>query len=327
MRAVVFDGPAADTGRTRVVHLDEPEPGPGELTVDVAFAGVNFKDVMARRGDAAYVTAWPYAPGIEVAGTVRSVGQGVTGFGLGQRVVAYVDDGGLAEVAVVRAALTVAVPEGQGLEVAAAAPGALTTAVLLLDQVGRFRAGDHLLVHSAAGAVGYAVARLARLGGAGSLFGAVGSHTRVAAAEQAGYDKAFVRGPDLATALLGHAGGPRFDLILDPQGTTQLDVDLQLVAPTGRIVLFGNAPGEPLGQLPPAGRLYAGNISVAGFSLAALASTAPDVLAAALARAIRHLAAGELEPQITVVDGLDATADAQQSLAEGRARGKLVVQV
>src|SRR5438477_12681277 len=106
MRALVFDGPAADTRRTRVLHLNVPEPGPGGLPVDVTFAGINFKDVMARRGDASYVTAWPYVPGVEVAGTVRGLGPDVSGFALGQRVVAYLDDGGLAEVAVARAALT-----------------------------------------------------------------------------------------------------------------------------------------------------------------------------------------------------------------------------
>lgn len=327
IRAVVFGGPALDTSSTKVTAVALPEPGKGELSIDVQFAGINFKDVMARRGDAAYVTSWPYVPGVEVAGAVRALGPGVDGFRLGQPVVAYMNDGGLAEVAVASAALTVLVPDGLDLAAAAAAPGAWTTAVLLLEDYGRLRAGDSVLVHSAAGAVGQAVARLARLGGAGALLAAVGSPSRVAAAEAAGYDKAFVRGPQLAQAVREHLGGSGVDLILDPQGTTLLDSDLEMAAAAGRVVLFGNATGEPFEQLPPAGRLYAGNVSVGGFSLAALSARAPWLLAAGLSRTVAHLAAGELDPQITVVDGLDAAPAAQQALAESRASGKQVVRL
>ena len=279
---------------------------------------------MARRGDAAYVTSWPYVPGVEVSGTVRALGDGVVDFAVGQKVVAYTGDGGLADVALASAALTVAVPDGLSLEAAAAAPGALTTAVLLLD---RFRTGDHVLVHSAAGAVGQAVATLARLAGGGRLLAAVGSPSRAAAAESLGYDKAFVRGPGLAEAVLAYTGGVGLDLVLDPQGTTMLEEDLAMTAPTGRVTLFGNAGGGALGPLPSTGRLYGGNVAVGGFSLAALAATAPAVLAAALARAVAHLAAGDLVLEVTVLDGLDAVPAGQQALAESRAPGKQVARI
>jgi NADPH2:quinone reductase len=324
-RTVVFDGPAPDASATRVAEMEAPRPGPGRLTIDVQFAGINFKDVMARRGDPAYVKRWPYFPGVEVAGTVAVLGEGVRDFTPGQRVVAYMDDGGLAEVAVARAELTVPVPDGLDLASAAAAPGALTTAVLLLDRFGRFRPGDNLLVHSAAGAVGQALARLAGLGGVGRLLAVVGSEERAEAAEKAGYDKAFVRGPALATAVLDHTGGVGLDLILDPQGTAMLDADLELATPGGRIVLFGNAGGGTLGQLPPAGRLYAGNVAIGGFSLAALSGSAPALLAGGLRRTIEHLAAGDLAPELTIVDGLDAVPAAQQALAESRSVGKQIV--
>ncbi len=323
-RAVLFDSPAADTGATRVGDIATPTPGAGQLTIDVRYAGLNFKDVMARRGDAAYVASWPYVPGVEVSGTVRALGEGVADFAVGQRVVAYTGDGGLAEVALASAVLTVAVPDGLSLETAAAAPGALTTAVLLLD---RFRAGDHLLVHSAAGAVGQAVATLARLAGAGRLLAAVGSPSRVGAAESAGYEWVLVRGPGLAQAVLAYTGGVGLDLVLDPQGTTMLDEDLAMTAPTGRVTLFGNAGGGALGPLPATGRLYGGNVAVGGFSLAALAATAPAVLAAGLARAVAHLAAGDLVPDLTVLDGLDAVPAGQQALAESRAPGKQVARL
>jgi NADPH2:quinone reductase len=112
------------------------------VTIDVAYAGVNFMDVMARRGDAGYVGAWPYAPGLEVSGAVREIGPDVTGLAVGQRVGAFTAGGGLAEVALVRAEFVVPVPEGVQSSVAAAAPLMLTTALLLLQDAARFRPGE-----------------------------------------------------------------------------------------------------------------------------------------------------------------------------------------
>ena len=77
MKAVIMTAPAVDGSTTSVEDIDEPRPGPGQVAIDVAYAGVNFMDVMARRGDPGYASDWPYVPGLEVAGTIRSVGSGV----------------------------------------------------------------------------------------------------------------------------------------------------------------------------------------------------------------------------------------------------------
>src|SRR5256885_7421151 len=122
MRALRVSEPAPDASTTSVVAVDEPQPGPGQVAIEVGFAGVNFIDVMARRGDPGYASVWPYVPGLEVAGTVRAVGDGVSDLLVGQRVAAFTPDGGLAEVAVAEAGLTVEVPADVRLETAAAAP-------------------------------------------------------------------------------------------------------------------------------------------------------------------------------------------------------------
>jgi NADPH2:quinone reductase len=327
MQALVFDGPAPDTRASRVIELASPEPAPGEVSIDVHYAGVNFKDVMARRGDPGYVPSWPFVPGLEVAGTVRALGASVSTLEVGERVSAFTDHGGLAEVAVAPAELTVPVPAGLDLERAAAAPGALTTAALLLSDFGHLREGEIVLVHSAAVAVGQAVAILARLAGAELVLGTVGDATRVLSATRAGYDAALVRGPGLTSAIRDCADGRPVDLVLDPQGTSMLDLDLDVLAAGGRIVLFGNATGATLDPLPAAGRLFAANASIAGFSLAALAATAPERVAAAMQDVLNHLAAGELDIELTPVDGLEAASDAQQALAEGRGHGKQIVRV
>jgi NADPH2:quinone reductase len=327
MQALVFDGPAPDTSASRVTELVVPEPAPGAVSIDVHYAGVNFKDVMARRGDPGYVPSWPFVPGLEVAGTVHELGAGVNGLQVGDRVTAFTDHGGLAEVAVAPADLTVRVPAGLDLERAAAAPGALTTAALLLSDFGHLRPGEVVLVHSAAGGVGQAVVRLARLAGAELVLGTVGDTNRVAAAKRAGYDAALVRGPGLTSAIRECTGDRPIDLVLDPQGTSLLDLDLDVLAAGGRIVLFGNATGATLDPLPAASRLFGANASIAGFSLAALAATAAGRVAGAMHDVLDHLAAGELEVELTKVEGLDAAPQAQQALAEGRGRGKQVVRV
>jgi NADPH2:quinone reductase len=327
MRAVFFDQAAADASTTRVGETAVPEPGAGELTVDVRAAGVNFIDVMARRGDPGYASSWPFVPGLEIAGTVRALGAGVDGPAVGSRVAAFTGSGGLAEVAKVRAELAVEIPEGIEFEHAAAAPGTLTTAALLLGQAGALRPGQTVLVHSAAGGVGQAVASLARLRGASLLIGTVGSASRAASAEQAGYDAALVRGEGLTEAVRRRTDGRGVDLILDPQGTEWVEADLELVAQGGRIVLFGNATGGALAPLPQAGRLFGGNVSIGGFSISRFAANAPEIVARALTDVLAELAAGRLTVDAAIVDGLDGAAAAQQALAEGRGTGKYVIRL
>src|SRR5215208_318807 len=104
MRAVVFDRPAPDASATRLAELPVPEPGPGQIAIEVACAGVNFIDVMARRGDPGYAPEWPFVPGLEIAGTVRALGPGIETPPPGTRVAAFVGRGGLAEVALAPAA-------------------------------------------------------------------------------------------------------------------------------------------------------------------------------------------------------------------------------
>lgn len=324
MRAIVFTGPAGDPSTTQIAWLPTPRPAPGEVTIDVHYAGISFKDVMSRRGDAGYVSGWPFVPGLEVAGTVREVGDGVTHLMVGQRVAALTNSGGLAEVAVAQARLTALVPAALDLELAAAAPGTLTTASLLLGDVARLAPGETMLVHSAAGGVGRAVGQLARHIGAGTILGTVGSRARIPAVKRARYDEVLVRGPDLAALINDHTGGRGVDVILDPQGTAWLEADLDCAAPGARIVLFGNAGGVPLEPIP-AGRLFARSVSVGGFSLAVLSAHAPERVGHALALVLEHLLAGELDPDLMRIPGLHAVPAAQQSLAEGGGNGKQVV--
>ena len=109
MHALVMTEPSAGPDRTEVRQLPEPHPGAGQVSIDVGYAGINFIDVMARRGDPGYATSWPYVPGLEVAGTIRerAAASQVAG---GQRVAAFTRGGGLAEIALADAALVAPLP-------------------------------------------------------------------------------------------------------------------------------------------------------------------------------------------------------------------------
>ncbi|WP_406088617.1 zinc-binding alcohol dehydrogenase family protein [Kitasatospora purpeofusca] len=326
MRALVMTAPGG-AENSQVQELAEPAPGPGEVTVDVAFAGLNFVDVMTRRGDASYATDWPYRPGKEVAGTVRALGEGVTGLAVGDRVVAAPVGAGLAEVVTAEAALTVPLPDGVGLREAAAVPLGLATALLLLTDAGRFTAGDTVLVHSAGGGVGHALAQLVPLLGGGRLIGTVGRPDKAAAVLDSGYQHAFARDEALAEAVRTATDGRGVDLVLDPLGTEALELDLAVAAPGARIVLFGNAGGGAVADLPPLARLMAGNLTVTGFSHRGLAATAPERLARAVRRIVGLLADGGLELPVTELSGLDAVPAAHDAMAERRATGKYVVRI
>lgn len=327
MHALVFDRPAPDTSATRLARIAAPTPGRGQLAIRVAYAGINFKDVMARRGDPGYVAQWPFVPGVEIAGTVLEAGPGVTAHRVGDQVVALTNDGGLAEVALADAALTVPLPAGLDPARAVTAPGALTTALLLHDHAARIRSGDVVLVYSAGGAVGRALADVARARSGARLIGVVGAAARVRTAHDAGYPDVLVRGDTLASAVRTATGGRGADIVLDPQGTTYLDQDLAMLAPSGRIILYGNASGAPLAPLPATRLLYAHNASVGGFSLEALSAAAPATVAAALHAALDMLAAGQTTTDPIVLPGLAAAPNAQQALADGTGKGKYVVKV
>ena len=320
-------GPSSGVDRTEICEIEEPRPGPGEVTIDVAYAGINFIDVMARRGDAAYASAWPYAPGLEVSGAIRELGPGVTELAVGQKVAAFTPGGGLADVARTRAEFVVPVPDQIPSRVAAAAPLMLATGLLLLSDAARFRPGESVLVHSASGGVGSAIAQLVPALGGGLRIGTVGRPGKVAAALASGYDVAVARTEDVAGAVLDATGGAGVDIVLDPQGTAMLETDLVLTAPGGRIVLFGNAGGGEQAPLPPAGRLIGGNLAIGGFSISRLWATAPHRASAGLRRVLDLIAEGRMDIAVTEVSSLAEVPAVHQLLADGRGEGKYVARL
>lgn len=326
MRAVVFEKPSNGSDLTKVHEVAPPEPQAGEVLIRVECSGINYVDLMARRGDRAYVSGWPYHPGLEVAGTIVSTSDEDSHLTVGDRVAAFTRGGGLAEFAVADQALTVALPDDVPSAAAAAAPLMLSTAQLLLTAVSRLGPGDTLLMHSAGGGLGTGVAQIARVLGCRLLIGTVSSPDKEAAAKVAGWDHTLVR-DHLLSKRVAELAPEGVDAVLDPLGTQMLEFDLAHAARSGRVVLFGNPQGHTLGDLPPTGKLISENLSVSGFSISSLTRTDPRRVADALREVVALLSAGRIEVPITVADGLEEVADVHDAMAQRRSTGKYVVQV
>ena len=231
VRAVVI----AKHGGTEVLEVQErpePAPGPGQVRIDVRAAGVNFADTLARVGLYADAPKPPCVVGYEVAGTISAVGEGVDAGRVGERVMAGTPFGGYAEQVVVPAADVVALPERLSFEEGAAVPVVYATAWASLYGYGSLRAGERVLVHSAAGGVGIAVLQLAKRGGA-EVHGTASPAKHDRLRESA----STARSTTAATA--GGATCPRYDLVVDGIGGASFKRSYALLRPGGRLVALG----------------------------------------------------------------------------------------
>jgi NADPH:quinone reductase-like Zn-dependent oxidoreductase len=231
MRTVVITkhgGP----GVLEVQEQPDPRIGPGEVRIDVAAAGINFADVMARMGLYPDAPKTPCVVGYEVAGTVLELGDGVEGLTPGQRVVAGTMFGGYASQVVVPASDAVALPDELSFEQGAAIPVNYGTAWAGLIGFGSLQAGERVLVHSAGGGVGIAATQIAKRTGA-EVYGTAspGKHERC---RELGVDH-----PLDYTKSGWERGLPKFDVILDAVGGKSFRTGYDLLRPGGRLVAFG----------------------------------------------------------------------------------------
>ncbi|MEU9101314.1 zinc-binding dehydrogenase [Streptomyces sp. NPDC048361] len=323
MRAIRFDefgGPEV----LRLVEAEVPRPGPGEVSIDVAYVGVNFADLKAR--SVGYrVASLPFVPGLELSGRVRELGDGVTGLAVGQEVAAMTEGGAYADVAVAPAATVFPLPAGVSPRTAATLPTVLPTAHALIHEVGRLQPGESVLVQGAAGGVGTVAGQLAQLAGAGAVYGVVSSEAKAAYARAHGYDDAFQTGTFDADVLRATAGRG-VDLVLDPVGGETLRRGLGSLALFGRLVSYGNASGEEAWQVGQ-GELYPRGRTVSGFSILGLAADDPGALRAIADRALALATSGKVELPVTAEFALEEAASAHRLMESRTSTGKLLLKV
>lgn len=231
MRAVVITkhgGP----GVLQVQERSDPVLGPGEVRIEVAAAGINFADIMARLGFYPDAPKTPCVVGYEVAGTILELGEGVEDLSHGQRVIAGTEFGGYASQVVVSASDVVLLPDGLTFEQGAAIPVNYGTAWMGLVGFGSLRPGERVLIHAAAGGVGIAATQVAKRQGA-EVYGtsSPGKHARIS---ELGVDH-----PLDYTTSGWERGLPQFDLIMDAIGGKSLRRSYELLGGGGRLIAFG----------------------------------------------------------------------------------------
>jgi NADPH2:quinone reductase len=325
MRAVVIPR-FGEAEALEVAERPTPKPAAGQISIDVEYAGANYAEVLYRRG--LVDVDLPFVPGIEVAGRVREIGDGVDGFRAGQPVAALtiVESGGYAEVAVTDADLVAPLPLEAAADLArlAGAPSNTTTAVLVFEEVARLREGESVMVHAAAGGVGSQLGQAARLLGARRVVGTVGRPEKVETALAFGYDEVIVRG-DLERRLAEISPGG-FDVIVDPVGGAMRSASYEALAIGGRLVAMGNASDAddvPFG----ANELWLAGKGILGFNLAALSGARAASVGSALRRAVGWVLDGRMRVEITDELPLVDAAEAHRRIESGASTGKIVLRV
>ncbi len=232
-------GPEALVPGTRPV----PQPGPGEVLVRVAAAGVNRPDVMQRMGGYPPPPGAPDIPGLEIAGAVAALGEGVSGLAVGDEVCALVAGGGYAEYCLAPAVLCLPVPKGLSLVEAAALPETFFTVWTNVFDRGRLVAGESLLVHGGSSGIGTTAIQLAVANGA-RVFATAGSAEKCKACEDLGAERAInYRAEDFAEVVKQATDGGGVDVILDMIGADYFARNVEVLATEGRLVVIAVMSG------------------------------------------------------------------------------------
>jgi NADPH:quinone reductase len=321
VRAVQIDGP---DGPSALVVRDVPEPpaGAGQVLIDVRAAGVGQLDVVCCHGRHQLRPEFPFTPGFEVAGVVRHAPPGA-GVSAGDRVAAYVDSGGFAEVVAADAGVVVPVPEDVALTDAAALPvNALTALYALLDRAA-LRPGEVVVVHGAAGGLGMTAARVARLHGAEPI-AVVSSEQRGALATSIGCSGFVLTEGDWVAAMrqaLAERGVEGADVVVDPVGGDRLAQSMRFTRPKGRLVSLGFVAGIPEVQV---NRLLVRNLDLIGADWMPSDPVTGERLVPWLRDNLRELAAASI---VTRVEPLASAAPLLEALERRRLVGKAVLEI
>ncbi len=309
-----------------VTDLPKPEPGPGQVLIRVAAAGINFADTQMRQATYAMLPELPCVLGIEVAGTVEALGEGVSTYATGQRVAAALflagADGGYAEYVAVDQSAVLPLPDGVSYGDATALLMQGLTAYYMLGQLAL--AGKKVLVNAAAGGVGSILVQLAKNAGANLVAGAA-SAGKLDAVKSLGADAAVDYTADgWVDQAMAASGGTGFDYVLDSVGGATMNSSLGALGFGGQLVIYGalNLQDFALGPAEAAALMF-GNKSIKGFALFTVMT--PDGARAALAEMFAMLADGRLKLLPGAAFPFERAGDAHGAMQDRSSTGKLVL--
>ena len=295
-----------------LVELDDPTPAEGEVVVEVARCGINFADTHATRNDYLAEQSLPLIPGAEISGRTPD----------GRRVAALLGTGGYAQKVAVPEQLLIPVPDEVDDDQAAALLLQGLTAKALVDRCARIEAGETIVIEAAAGGTGTLAVQLAKRAGA-KVVALASSEEKRAVCTRLGADATVdSRAEDLGAAIREANGGERVDAVLHMSGGAAFDAEMDVLAPLGRMVVFGIASREQREVSTAA--LLRGSKTVVGFWLIHLLARR-ELAAPMIGELLAAVAAGELEVTIGGVYPLAEARRAHEDLIARRSTGKLLL--
>ena len=307
-----------------VQELPDPEPGPGEVVVDIAYAAVNFPDVLIVNNEYQVQVPAPFVPGSEFSGTIAAVGDGVSGVAVGDHVYGASFVGAYAEKIVVNAASVNVIPDSVDLRDAAAFSVAHTTAMHTLRTIAELQPGESVLVLGAAGGVGLASVELATLMG-GQVVAAASSPEKLELCAKygavAGIDYTKEDLKTRAKELTGGGAG----VVVDPVGGPYSEQALRATKWGSRFVVIGFAAGE----IPriPLNLILLKGVIVRGMEMRSIVENVPDLVARDQRELKELFVGGKIHPHVSAVYPLADTAVALRSMLERTATGKVLIDV
>ncbi len=323
MRAVLCHAWGAVEG-LQLGDAPSPIPADGEVVIAVRAAGINYADAIMVAGRYQTKPPLPFSPGLEAAGIVAACGDRVTRFRPGDRVMAILAHGGLAELAAAPEAETFAIPDRMSFEEAGAFPVAYISSHVALRWQARLEPGETLLVLGAAGGVGLTAVEIGKAMGA-RVIAAASTAEKLAVAQERGADEVVNYAAEkLTDRVMALTDGKGADVCFDPVGGDLFDSALSSLGWGGRILLIGFVAGVP--QIP-ANRLLVKHRAALGSSLRYFRWHAPDKLLRSVEELVRWYGEGKLRPLVTHRLPLEQSVEAIRLLTDRKAHGKVVVLV
>lgn len=306
-------------------HRPAPIPAVGQVVIQVRACGVNFADSLITRGQYQAQPQPPFSPGFEVAGEISQTSEGVSGFTVGDRVIAITPHGGFAEQVAVNINRCVLMPQTMPYQHGAAFPIVFGTSHIALWHRARLRAGETLVVHGASGGVGLTAVAIGKQLGA-TVIATASSPDKLEVARQHGADYEIdTRHEDVRARIKELTGGRGADVIYDPVGGDLFNASLRSVAFEGRILVIGFAGGT-VPQIP-ANHLLVKNVDVIGLNWPAYAELNPQAMTESFRILLDWYLAGAIQPHISATYPLEQAVEALHQVVARKSTGKVVITV
>ena len=324
MRAVIARRLGGTDGLELLSNAPAPKPKPGQVLVALEAAALNFPDLLTLQGTYQHKQEPPYIPGMEGAGTVIAVGEGVTPSQIG-RAVMFGARGTFAEQAVVSSDALMAIPRSWTWAEAAAFPVIGMTAYHALVHRARLEAGETLLVHGAAGGTGHMAVKLGKALGA-RVIATASTASRRAAVARLGAEHVLDPGAaDLADQIKGVTGGRGVDVVFDPVGGPLFEASLKAAAFGARLLVIGFTAGAP--NTVRTNYALIKGLSILGVRAGEAARKDPRIAAAYATDMLRFASDHDLRPHIGDLHALDAAAHAFDRLTARATDGKIAINI